>query len=58
MAVKTDSDHKEVDAELAVAVPRDAATWYAQRHLLLLNFCILSLVMFCRHPHKLSYHHN
>ncbi|KAJ9656698.1 hypothetical protein H2201_008457 [Coniosporium apollinis] len=40
------SGRKAVGEELAAVLPGDPRPWYTQGHLLKLNFCILSLVMF------------
>jgi MFS family permease len=40
------SGRKTVGAELAAVLPDDPRPWFKQPHLLKLNFCILSLVMF------------
>ena len=44
-----DANHnKAVGDELAAVLPQDAQPWYKQSHLLKLNFCIISLVMYCK----------
>ena len=45
------SKSKAVGDELAAVLPQDSRPWYKQRHLLKLNFCIISLVMYCKYQH-------
>ena len=45
------SKSKAVGDELATVLPKDSRPWYKQRHLLRLNFCIISLVMYCKYQH-------
>lgn len=40
------NERKAVGDELAAVLPNDSKAWYTKPHLLKLNFCILSLVMF------------
>ena len=42
------SQSKSVGDDLAAVLPQDTSAWYTKRHLLKLNFCIFSLVMFCK----------
>jgi hypothetical protein len=48
MGFSAASQSKSVGDGLAAVLPKDAGAWYTKRHLLKLNFCILSLVMFCK----------
>ena len=48
MGFSNANQSKSVGDDLAAVLPKDAGPWYSQRHLLKLNFCIFSLVMFCR----------
>ena len=45
------SKSKTVGDELVAVLPQDSRPWYKQRHLLRLNFCIISLVMYCKYQH-------
>jgi MFS family permease len=40
------NDRKAVGKDLAAVLPDDTRPWYRQSHLIKLNFCILSLIMF------------
>ena len=42
------SKSKAVGDELATVLPKDSRPWYKQRHLIGLNFCIITLVMYCK----------
>jgi hypothetical protein len=48
MGFSAASQSKSVGDDLAAVLPQDAGAWYTKRHLLKLNFCIFSLVMFCK----------
>ena len=39
---------KAIDSELLAVLPTDKRPWYRKSHLLKLNLCILSLVLFCK----------
>jgi hypothetical protein len=48
MGVVTTKKSKTVGPELAAVLPQDGQPWYKNRGILKLNFCILSVVMFCK----------
>lgn len=41
-------NQKQSVGDLAQALPKNAGPWYKQAHLWKLNFCIFSLILFCR----------
>lgn len=47
MGFSAASQSKSVGNDLAAVLPQNSGPWYTKRHLLKLNFCIFSLVMFC-----------
>ena len=50
MGAPTESNagQKAVGDDLARVLPKNAGKWYTQRHLIILNFCLFSLILFCK----------
>lgn len=46
-AGSAEAHKKAIGDELLAVLPSDGRPWYTKGHLLKLNFCILSLVLFC-----------
>lgn len=55
MGVPTTKKSKTVGPELAAVLPQDGQPWYKNRGILKLNFCILSVVMFCKNTFPLGF---
>ena len=55
MGVMNTKKSKTVGPELAAVLPQDGQPWYKNRGILKLNFCILSVVMFCKATFTLGF---
>lgn len=53
MGLMTTTKSKTVGPELAAVLPETGQPWYKNGGLLKLNFCILSIIMFCKNASSL-----
>ena len=52
---KSNGDQRSVGHDLAKVLPKTSEKWYTKRHLVLLNFCLFSLILFCKKS-RFCYH--